>query len=575
MLKEFLLVISILVIISASGVYAATCNYSDCSTYEECQRFIQECEEVLGVYEEANLKNKETLEEFKRQVENFKALINSASQQINQLEEEIVDQEADLEIQQMMLGERIKRLYIHQRSFNILTIFFASENSGHFLRKFFYQQMVANEDKKAIKKLSQDLAELKGNKEELEQRQNWLASKKKEAEKQVSFLEKEVAKTEDYLDVLSTTVKKLSEKQKSLLAARSGAFTTSVGSVPISNIPCSGPPGSPSYCNPGGGNWFAAFSFGAWTHRKGMSQYGARGRAEAGQNYRDILKAYYGKEPVSKDTSGTILVSGYQPLNFEDYYLMGIAEMPSSWPKEALKAQAIAARTYAYRYKSQGKTICTTQACQVFRNDKAASPPDAWKQAVQETRGEVLEDVITYYSSTTGGYLTTHAGWDTECGDNGCWPDQAWEVKADSPWFYSSWYTQNFTASSAKCSRNHPWLNEEEMADILNAWFVLNEQGNDERILPETINSCPIGGVSGDPYSKEELRAKAKDNGGAFTSVSSVDVSYSGDGSTATVNFGTNKGSVSISGSEFKQAFNLRAPGYIAIRSPLFNVEKN
>ena len=32
---------------------------------------------------------------------------------------------------------------------------------------------------------------------------------------------------------------------------------------------------------------------------------------------------------------------------------MGIAEMPSTWPTEALKAQAIAARTYAYRYKVQ------------------------------------------------------------------------------------------------------------------------------------------------------------------------------------------------------------------------------
>jgi peptidoglycan hydrolase-like amidase len=574
MLKKIFLVLVILMLFSVSQVQAAECR-KDCGTIDECQRYINECEEVLDIYEEANLKNKETLNEYKKQVGTYQALINSASRQINQLEEDIIDQEAELEVQQMMLGERIKRLYIHQRSFNILTIFFASENSGHFLRKFFYQQMVANEDKKAIKNLSQGLSELKENKKELEERQTWLANKKQTAEKQIAFLEEEVAKTEGYLDVLSTTVEKLSEKQKSLLAARSGEFTTSVGNVSVSKIPCSGPPGSPSYCNPGGGNWFAAFSFGGWTHRKGMSQYGAKGRAEAGQNYKDILKAYYGKDPVSKDTGGTISVSGYGNLNFEDYYLYGIAEMPSSWPKEALKAQAVAARTYAYRYKSEGRTICTTQSCQVFNNGKAASPPSGWKQAVDETRGQVLEDVVTYYSSTAGGYLTTHCGWDTECGDNGCWPDQAWEVKGDSPWFYSSWYTQKFTYSSAKCNRSHPWLNEEEMADILNAWLVLKEEGNDDRILPETINSCPIGGVSGDPYSKEELRNKANENGGAFTSVTSSSVSYSGDGNTSTVTFSTNKGSVSISGSDFKQAFNLRAPGYIAIRSPLFNIEKN
>ena len=85
------------------------------------------------------------------------------------------------------------------------------------------------------------------------------------------------------------------------------------------------------------GGYFAAFSFGAHTHRKGMSQYGARGRAQSGQDFKTILKAYYGKEPVGKDTGGTIRVSGQGEMNFETNYLYGIAEMPSSWNMEALK----------------------------------------------------------------------------------------------------------------------------------------------------------------------------------------------------------------------------------------------
>ncbi len=501
-------------------------------------------------------------------------MINSADNQITGLEDKIIDQEADIEVQKLLLANRVRRLYIHQQSFSTLTVFLSSEGGAHFVRQMFYQQLVTNEDKKAIENLSQELADLKDNKEELEKNKVWLAQKKKEAEDKVSFLEGEIAKTEDYLDVLSTTIEELSEKQEALLAARSGQFTTSVGNVPVSNIPCSGPPGSPSYCDPGGGNWFGVFSFGAWTHRKGMSQYGAKGRADAGQNTDQILEAYYGKKPVDKDTGGTISVSGFGDLDFENYYLYGIAEMPSSWPVEALKAQAIAARTYAYRYKVEGKTICTTEACQVFRNDKAASPPDSWKEAVDQTSGKVLDDVITYYSSTAGGYLTT-SGWDTECGDNSCWPDQAWEVKANSPWFYSSWFTQNYTSGSANCNRSHPWLNEKEMADILNAWLVLKKQGNDDRILPVTIGSCPIGGVSGNPYTIDELVNKANEHSGAYTSVTGVSVNYSNDGYTATVSFNTNQGTIDISGSEFKKAFNLRAPGYIAVRSSLFNVEKN
>ena len=54
---------------------------------------------------------------------------------------------------------------------------------------------------------------------------------------------------------------------------------------------------------------------------------------------------------------------------------------------EALKAQAIAARSYAYRYKTEGKQICTTEACQVFRKSKADNPPPEWRQAVIDTRG--------------------------------------------------------------------------------------------------------------------------------------------------------------------------------------------
>ena len=45
-------------------------------------------------------------------------------------------------------------------------------------------------------------------------------------------------------------------------------------------------------------------------------------------------------------------------------------------------------------------------------------------------------------------------------------------------------------------------------------------------------------------------------------------------GTTQSVSFGTNKGSVNMTGEEFKKAFNLRAPGYIGLKSSLFNIEK-
>ncbi len=168
-------------------------------------------------------------------------------------------------------------------------------------------------------------------------------------------------------------------------------------------------------------------------------------------------------------------------------------------------------------------------------------------------------------------------GWDTKCGNQSCWTQDAYEKIAGSPWFYKGWYTADYYNTSAKCGRSHPWLTGEEFADILNAWVVRTKGSAEEaaRVLPVTINQCPIGGQSGNPYSLGEMRDRAAAlSGSAFTSVSSVSVTYSTDGYTNSVKLQTNKGSLEISGSEFREAFNIRAPGYISIRSSLFNIEK-
>lgn len=99
-------------------------------------------------------------------------------------------------------------------------------------------------------------------------------------------------------------------------------------------------------------------------------------------------------------------------------YVEGIAEMPGRWPLEALKAQAVASRTYAwyqlargtYEDRGLGYDICATTACQVFEGRSVVETPlagDRWARAVEETAGEVLlyEDapILARYFSTSGG----------------------------------------------------------------------------------------------------------------------------------------------------------------------------
>jgi hypothetical protein len=180
--------------------------------------------------------------------------------------------------------------------------------------------------------------------------------------------------------------------------------------------------------------------------------------------------------------------------------------------------------------------------------------------------------VSTQYASTHGGYANT-SGYDTTDGSGeGNWTDRAWEAKAGSPWFYKAWYRSGYSSSGDSCGREHPWLSQEEMADIVNSWIVRqNPNGADSgRIEPVTINSCKIGGSGGNPYSMEEMKNLAQNSGGAVTRIDNVTVSHGNNGQTAQVKFATNRGEINISGSEFKQIFNLRAPGYLRIPQSSF-----
>ncbi|RJR15737.1 hypothetical protein C4579_01510 [Candidatus Microgenomates bacterium] len=551
-------------------VHAAECETS-CGSVEECTQKISECQKIWDDVQKAKEPHEASLKKMEADIAYFQNRIVEIGVATKQKEVEIDEEEEKLGDQQELLARRVRQAYIKSFQQNPFFLFFTrSTNFATNLRALTYQQAVAEEDKQVIVDIVGFIKNLEDKKAELAQEKEGLAVLAANLNTQAEATRALVGEASAYQSTLSGKIGSLTSRQQSLLAERSGTFTTSVGDVPLADDPNA----APNY-NPGFSPAFAGFSFGAYTHRKGMSQYGAKGRAQEGQNAGQILQAYYGKSPENKDTGGSISVQGYGDMEFESTYLYGIAEMPANFPKEALKAQAIAARSYAYRYKQEGKTICTTQSCQVFSKSKADNPPGEWKSAVDETKGQVISDVITYYSSTTGGYSTT-SGWDTKCGSQSCWTGDAYEKIASSPWFYKGWYTQDYYNSSAKCGRSSPWLTQEEFSDILNAW-VVRKNGSDsdqERILPTTINSCPIGGSGGNPYSMSEMKDKANGMGGSYTSVSSVSVSYSTGGETASVKLSTNRGEVSISGSEFKEVFNLRAPGYISIRSPLYNIER-
>jgi len=100
-------------------------------------------------------------------------------------------------------------------------------------------------------------------------------------------------------------------------------------------------------------------------------------------------------------------------------YIKGVIpyEMNNQWPLEALKAQAVCARSYAYnKIQEQGHAsshfdICTTECCQVYHGVGAENASyqanERTDQAVEETAGMYGlyngAPIVAYYSSCHGG----------------------------------------------------------------------------------------------------------------------------------------------------------------------------
>lgn len=128
---------------------------------------------------------------------------------------------------------------------------------------------------------------------------------------------------------------------------------------------------------------------------------------------------YYGTMELRRYAEGYTLVN---QLPIETYLCAVVpSEMPSSYAAEALRAQAICARSYAYiqlfraDLMSYGAHINDSTSYQVYNK---VAPTEESKAAVYDTAGIVMTyqgDVIeAYYFSTSMGYTDTAEVWNVE-----------------------------------------------------------------------------------------------------------------------------------------------------------------
>ncbi|MBI3109582.1 SpoIID/LytB domain-containing protein [Candidatus Daviesbacteria bacterium] len=539
---------------------------------EDLQRQIDELNKARELSVKATTPLEGQLDSLKRQLAQIQVQLENLSLNIQNKQRQLEIREEKLALQQALLDKRVRSYYIRSYLADPLLVILSSLQSGDLFRELSFRQSVAREDRRIITAVTSEMLDLLTQKDKLEKDKSVIAGLQVEVDKNAKFLGGEITTAKKYQAELSSKIAKLSARQQAIIAQRQASLNlpTSLGAGPL-------------FCtddrklDPGFSPAFAFFTFGI-PHRVGMNQYGAYGRANAGANHEDILRSYFQDFSFEQRPNINISVQGYGSMPLETY-LLGIYEMPDSFPTEALKAQAIAARSYALAYTNNGAgEICTTQQCQVY---KGGNKGGNWERAVNETNGKTMISggsvVKAWYSSTDGGYTFSSADvWgsgtsftkrsrDTN-GDIGSFSDlfsKAYD--RDSPCFYAAQGVRSQYAKSA-------WLKFEEVADIANVIMLVKQDSGVSPHIYQTDKPNPEGNETWDGSRvKQELKSRG---GNPFNSVSGVSVSADfGSGMTTSVTVSGDRGSETFNGSEFKNFFNLRAPANIQIVGPLFNVE--
>lgn len=140
----------------------------------------------------------------------------------------------------------------------------------------------------------------------------------------------------------------------------------------------------------------------------------------ASSSRRQGVPSYRGKMEFLRTEGGIVAVN--EVLLEEYLYSVVPSEMPSSYPSEALRAQAICARTYAYGsmlhagYPQYGAHVDDSTSYQVYNN---ILEQETTTTAVKESFGQLLyteEGALagTYYYSTSCGFGSDANVWKTE-----------------------------------------------------------------------------------------------------------------------------------------------------------------
>ena len=232
---------------------------------------------------------------------------------------------------------------------------------------------------------------------------------------------------------------------------------------------------------------------------------------------------YYGGFQYQRVGGGNLTVSNV--ISLEDY-VQGVIveEMSASWPLEALKAQAVCARTYAYRnytaqkHSSQGFDLCNATHCQAYSGMDNVTAESS--RAVTETRGEYL----WYNGSLIDAVYSSHDGGATESAVNVWGSDVPYLIGKEDP----------YEASVSSKVPNYNWTvtyTAQELTDLLNSKGYVNSGIVDFRVTKTSPTGNAIEITFTDSSGKSW--SKIRDDCRTFLGLRSINYTVSSSGGTS------------------------------------------
>lgn len=516
--------------------------------------------------------------------------IATLGKEIDVIQQDVDEREAAVKKQQSELDKQIEdydkkeKVYkkmvtdIYKSSkLGALDVFLSKNNGSDLFRAYTIYQKVSQKQNEVLTSLSQDMIAIQNTKKELEYELELVEVKKQGLDDAMALLKDEQVRIQQLAKVRAAQASNLNKEIYDLndeLSSLSGALQDAIlakivdpgdstgggiGGSPISPQPVTGNAGT--YKVYLGVNLIDTVS--------GPIRVVPVGDSIINVNSSGANRTYRGIYEMRSDTDVYVI----NELPFEQY-LYGLGEVPSSWNIEALKAQSVAARSYAQanwnKRTSSGYNLQDNTSDQnyVGYSKESGLYGGNWVSAVAATQSKVLYKdgslVTAYYYSDAGGHtLASQDVWGgyrsyaVATSDRTTSRDSYGDLLAYNS---SSPYAQKFWGEGSGT------ITDATLMDLANAaiYITLYPNKNADIISPsrggKTASELETALGSNSIQAKigNLQNAQSVYNNGSTTI--EIDSKY-----TSSMKFTGSAGVFEIDGSKFRTAYNGRSPGTMTL----------